>query len=170
MGSWWHIRRRLLISCRWMRGCKRMMWKSSNKGLFFGKKGVERFSLGRGNALFMDFSQIIDKNRRECSTSSSIDKLKKVWYNNKAVARGKAALRNSKECANRKRRAEEHRCREQGAAKRKEKRLNGSFRREGAKKRLYAFRWDVEQRIDWKEQKEISVHNLFTWQNRRDVI
>jgi hypothetical protein len=70
----------------------------SNKGLFFGKKGVERFSLGRGNALFMDFSQIIDKNRRESSTSSSIDKLGMVWYNNKAVARGKAALRNTKEC------------------------------------------------------------------------
>ena len=50
-----------------------------------------------------------------------------VWYNNKAVARGKAALRNSKEHVNRKRRAEEHRCREQGAAKRKGRKLNGSL-------------------------------------------
>ena len=96
--------------------------------------------MGRGNALFMDFSQIIDKNRRESSTSSSIDKLGMVWYNNKAVARGKAALRNSKEHVNRKRRAEEHRCREQGAARRKGRKFNESFRRERAKKRLYAFR------------------------------
>ena len=95
--------------------------------------------MGKGNALFMDFSQIIDKNRRESSTSSSIDKLGMVWYNNKAVARGKAALRNTKECVNRTRKAEEHRCREQGAAKRKGRKLNGSFRRERAKKRLYAF-------------------------------
>ena len=29
---------------------------------------------------------------------SLLDKLKKVWYNNKAVAREKAALRNTKEC------------------------------------------------------------------------
>ena len=65
----------------------------------------------------MDFSQIIDKNRRESSTSSGIDKLGMVSYNNKAVARGKAALRNSKERVNRKWKAEEHRCREQGAAK-----------------------------------------------------
>ena len=82
---------------------------------------MERFSLGMGNALFMDFSQIIDKNRRESSTSSSIDKLGMVCYNNKAVARGKAALRNSKEHVNWTRKAEEHRCREQGAAKRKGK-------------------------------------------------
>ena len=54
---------------------------------------------------------------------SLLDKLKKVWYNNKAVARGKAALRNSKERVNRKWKAEEHRCREQGAAKRKGKNL-----------------------------------------------
>ena len=67
-------------------------------------------------------------------------KSEKRVYNNKAVARGKAALRNSKERVNWTRKAEEHRCREQGAAKWKGKRLNGSFRREGAKKRLYAFR------------------------------
>ena len=96
--------------------------------------------MGRGNALFMDFSQIIDKNRRESSTSSSIDKLGMVWYNNKAVARGKAALRNSKERVNWTRKAEEHRCREQGAAKWKGRKLNESLEREGAEKRLYAFR------------------------------
>ena len=88
----------------------------------------------------MDFSQIIDKNRRESSTSSSMDKLGMVWYNNKAVARGKAALRNSKERVNWTRKAEEHRCREQGAAKWKERKLNESLEREGAEKRLYAFR------------------------------
>ena len=71
---------------------------------------------------------------------SLLDKREMVCYNNKAVARGKAALRNSKECVNRTRKAEEHRCREQGAAKQKGRKLNGSFRRERAKKRLYAFR------------------------------
>ena len=96
--------------------------------------------MGKGNALFMDFSQIIDKNRRESSTRKRVDKIRKRVYNNKAVARGKAALRNSKEHVNRKRRAEEHRCREQGAAKGKERKLNGSLERERAKKRLYAFR------------------------------
>ena len=61
-------------------------------------------------------------------------------YNNKAVARGKAALRNAKERVNWTRKAEEHRCREQGAAKWKERKLNESLEREGAEKRLYAFR------------------------------
>ena len=71
---------------------------------------------------------------------SLLDKREMVCYNNKAVARGKEALRNTKERVNRKRKAEEHRCREQGAVKRKERKLNESFRREGAEKRLYAFR------------------------------
>ena len=85
---------------------------------------------------------------------SLLDKRETMWYNNKAVARGKAALRNSKEHVNRTRKAEEHRCREQGAAKRKGRKLNGSFRRERAKKRLYAFRWDVEQRWIGKNRKK----------------
>ena len=90
-----------------------------------------------GNALFMDFSQIIDKNRRESSTLSSIDKVRTMCYNNKAVARGKARLRSSKERVNRKWKAEEHRCREQGAAKRKGNELNGEYpERERAKEKI----------------------------------
>ena len=113
-----------------------LRWKS---GRFFGIRGRKVENI--------QFLQKKIKNMED----SLLDKREKSWYNNKAVARGKAALRSSKERVNRKWKAEEHRCREQGAAKRKGRKLNGSFRREGAKKRLYAFRWDVEQRIDWKE-------------------
>ena len=100
---------------------------------------------------------------------SLLDKREKSWYNNKAVARGKAALRNSKERVNRKRKAEEHRCREQGAAKRKGRKLNGSFRRERAKKRLYAFRWDVEQE-SWTERDFSSQFIYLTKSKRCDII
>ena len=69
-----------------------------------------------------------------------VDKVEKMCYNNKAVARGKAALRNSKERVNWTRKAEEHRCREQGAAKWKGRKLNESLDVRERKRRLYAFR------------------------------
>lgn len=103
---------------------------------------------------------------------SLLDKRETMWYNNKAVARGKAALRNSKERVNRKRRAEKHRCREQGAAKRKGRKLNGSFRRERAKKRLYAFRWGClgKNRLKRTERDFSSQFIYLTKSKRCDII
>ena len=84
---------------------------------------------------------------------SLLDKRETMWYNNKAVARGKAALRNSKEHVNRTRKAEEHRCREQGAAKWKGRKLNESLDVRERKRRLYAFRWGCRAKIDGKNRK-----------------
>ena len=90
---------------------------------------------------------------------SLLDKREMVCYNNKAVARGKEALRNTKERVNRKRKAEEHRCREQGAAKRKGRKLNGSF---GVRERRKDCMHFVEMLRKENGLKRISVHNLFT--------
>ena len=54
-------------------------------------------------------------------------------------------LRNAKECVNRKWKAEEHRCREQGAAKRKGRKLNGSLDVREQRKDCMHFVEDVKQ-------------------------
>ena len=131
-----------------------LRWKS---GRFFGIRGRKAENI--------QFLQKKIKNMED----SLLDKVETIWYNNKAVARGKTTLKSSKECVNRKWKAEEHRCREQGAAKRKGRKLNGSFRRERAKKRLYAFRWDVEER-EWIEKNFSSQFIYLTKSKRCDII
>ena len=100
---------------------------------------------------------------------SLLDKVETIWYNNKAVARGKAALRNSKERVNRKRKAEEHRCREQGAAKRKGRKLNGSLDVREQRKDCMHFVEDVEER-EWIEKNFSSQFIYLTKSKRCDII
>ena len=100
---------------------------------------------------------------------SLLDKRGMVWYNNKAVARGNARLRNSKECVNRKRKAEEHRCREQGAAKRKGRNLTEALDVRGQRKDCMHFVEDVEER-EWIEKNFSSQFIYLTKSKRCDII